>query len=41
MPQVNLPGSTVGGLPVGLSIIAARGADALLIGTALTLAKDA
>jgi amidase len=41
VPQVNLPGSTVGGLPVGLSIIAARGADALLVGTALTLAGNA
>jgi amidase len=41
VPQVNLAGSTAGGLPVGLSIIAARGADALLIGTALTLAEGA
>jgi amidase len=38
VPQVSLPGSTVGGLPVGLSIVAAPGSDALLIGIALTMA---
>jgi amidase len=36
-PQVSIPGASVGGLPVGLSLLAARGADALLAGTALTL----
>ena len=34
-PQVSLPGATVEGRPVGLSLIAARGADSLLIRTAL------
>jgi amidase len=37
VPQVSLPGSTVDGLPVGLSIVAAPGADALLVGIALAL----
>jgi amidase len=36
-PQVSIPGATVGGLPVGLSLLAARGADAMLVGTALAL----
>ena len=36
-PQVSIPGATVDGLPVGLSLVAARGADALLAGTALAL----
>jgi amidase len=36
-PQVSIPGAAVGGLPVGLSLLAARGADALLVGTALAL----
>jgi amidase len=33
-PQVNLPGATVDGLPVGLSIIGARGSDASLVAVA-------
>jgi len=33
-PQVNIPGATVDGLPVGLSIIGARGSDASLIAVA-------
>jgi amidase len=33
-PQVNLPGATVDGLPVGLSIIGPRGSDATLIAVA-------
>jgi len=36
-PQINLPGATVEGRPVGLSLIAARGADELLVRTALAL----
>jgi amidase len=36
-PEVNLPGATVEGRPVGLSILAARGADTLLVRTALAL----
>jgi amidase len=34
MPQVSIPGAHVGGLPVGLSILAARGADAVLVAVA-------
>ena len=33
-PQVNLPGATVDGLPVGLSIIGPRGSDAILVAVA-------
>ena len=33
-PQVSLPGATVGGLPVGLSIIGPRGSDASLVAVA-------
>lgn len=36
-PQVSIPGATVDGLPVGLSILAARGADSELVATALAL----
>ena len=34
VPQVNLPGADVGGLPVGLSIVGARGSDAALVAVA-------
>ncbi|HEX5532027.1 MAG TPA: amidase [Methylomirabilota bacterium] len=34
VPQVSVPGAHVGGLPVGLSIVAARGADAALVAVA-------
>jgi amidase len=34
VPQVSLPGATVDGLPVGLSILGAHGSDALLVGLA-------
>ncbi len=37
VPQVNLPGSTLGGLPIGLSIIGGRGTDASLIAVAQAL----
>jgi amidase len=40
-PQVSIPGATVGGHPVGLSLIAARGADALLVGACLALEEVA
>ncbi|MBS7788634.1 amidase [Roseococcus sp. SDR] len=40
-PQINIPGATVEGRPVGLSLIAARGADSLLIRTALALENAA
>jgi len=37
-PQVNLPGATVDGLPVGLSIIGPRGSDATLVAVAQAMA---
>ncbi len=40
-PQVNLPGATVDGLPVGLSIIGARGSDASLVAVARALENAA
>ncbi|MGH8133505.1 MAG: amidase, partial [Steroidobacteraceae bacterium] len=36
-PQVSLPGATVEGHPVGLSLLAARGADTLLVRTAVAM----
>ena len=36
-PQVNIPGATVDGLPVGLSIIGPRGSDASLVAVAQAL----
>ena len=36
-PQVNIPGATVDGLPVGLSIIGPRGSDASLVAVARAL----
>ncbi|EDP66068.1 Asp-tRNAAsn/Glu-tRNAGln amidotransferase A subunit and related amidase [alpha proteobacterium BAL199] len=36
-PQVSIPGAEVGSLPVGLSILAARGADAQLVAIAQAL----
>src|SRR6185436_3308314 len=38
-PQVSLPGATVGGLPVGLSIVGARGSDASLIAVARAMER--
>jgi amidase len=40
-PQVSLPGSVVDGLPVGLSIIGAKGSDASLIAVARALEGSA
>lgn len=40
-PQVNLPGATVDGLPVGLSIIGPRGSDATLVAVACAMEKAA
>jgi amidase len=37
VPQVSLPGATVDGLPVGLSILGAPGTDAMLAGVALAM----
>jgi amidase len=39
VPHVSMPGATVNGLPVGLSIVAGRGADAMLVATARALAE--
>ena len=36
-PQVSLPGATIDGLPIGLSIIGARGSDASLVAVARAL----
>jgi amidase len=38
VPQVNLPGATVDGAPVGLSIIGGRGGDAVLVAVARAMA---
>jgi amidase len=38
VPQVNLPGTTVNGFPVGLSIIGPHGSDATLVAVARALA---
>ncbi|HUS98352.1 MAG TPA: amidase [Hyphomicrobiaceae bacterium] len=40
-PQLNLPGATVDGAPIGLSIIGARGADALLASVAVQMENSA
>jgi amidase len=34
LPQVSLPGALMNGLPVGLSILGARGSDAMLVAVA-------
>jgi amidase len=34
VPQVSLPGANVDGLPVGLSILGARGSDVALVAVA-------
>jgi amidase len=39
VPQVSIPGATAGGLPVGLSLVAARGSDALLVAVARALQR--
>ena len=40
-PQVNIPGATIDGLPVGLSIVGARGSDATLVAVAQAMEKAA
>jgi amidase len=40
VPQVSLPGATVDGLPVGLSIVGARGSDAALVAVARALERS-
>ena len=39
VPQVSIPGATVDGLPVGLSILGARGSDATLVAVARAVAE--
>ncbi len=39
-PQISIPGATLGGLPVGLSLVAARGADAQLLALAQSLETE-
>jgi amidase len=38
VPQISVPGATVGGLPVGLSIVGPRGSDASLVAIVRALA---
>lgn len=38
VPQVSIPGATVDGLPIGLSIVGSRGSDAALIAAAAAMA---
>lgn len=40
-PQVSIPGATVDGAPVGLSLLAARGCDATLVAIACALEQNA
>jgi amidase len=37
-PQISIPGATVDGLPVGLSIVGGRGCDAALVAVARAMA---
>ncbi|HKS88564.1 MAG TPA: amidase [Stellaceae bacterium] len=39
VPQVSIPGATVDGLPVGLSLVGGRGTDASLVAVARALSK--
>jgi amidase len=39
VPQISIPGATVDGLPVGLSIVGGRGSDATLVAVAAALAN--
>lgn len=38
VPQVSIPGATIDGLPIGLSIFGGRGSDATLVTVARALA---
>ncbi|RPH80104.1 MAG: glutamyl-tRNA amidotransferase, partial [Candidatus Rokuibacteriota bacterium] len=40
VPQVSVPGTTVDGLPVGLSIVGARGGDATLVAVAKAMSME-
>ena len=40
VPQVSIPGGEIDGHPIGLSIIAARGADETLVAVARALEED-
>jgi len=39
VPQVSIPGATVDGLPIGLSIAGGPGSDATLVAVAAALTK--
>jgi amidase len=39
VPQVSIPGATIEGLPIGLSIVGGPGSDATLVAVAATLTK--
>jgi amidase len=39
VPQVNLPGTEVNGLPVGLSIVGDHGSDPMLVAVAQAMAR--
>ena len=39
VPQVNIPGAEVGGLPVGLSIVGGPGTDATLVAVAAAITR--
>ena len=41
VPQVSVPAATVGGLPIGLSLVGGRGADAMLVAAAEALSAAA
>jgi amidase len=40
VPQVSIPGASVGGLPIGLSVLGGHGSDAALVAVGAALAKD-
>jgi len=39
VPQVSIPGTEVGGLPVGLSIVGGPGTDATLVAVAAAITR--
>jgi amidase len=41
VPQVSIPGATIDGLPIGLSLVGGRGSDAALVAVARALAATA
>jgi amidase len=39
VPQVSIPGATIGGIPIGLSIVGSPGSDATLVSVAAALTR--